>query len=60
MLVETNELYLRRKIENYYLPSQLIQAIIDSGEIPDTSTESQVGIGFLDIADYTYLSKFLS
>jgi len=57
---EENELYLRRKIENYYLPSQLIQAISEIGEIPDTSTESLVGIGFLDIADYTYLSKFLS
>lgn len=60
MLVETNELYLRRKIESYYLPNQLIQAITEIGEIPKTSTESLVGIGFLDIADYTYLSKFLS
>jgi len=58
--VDDNELFLRRKIESYYLPSQLIQAITDIGEIPETSTESLVGIGFLDIADYTYLSKFLS
>jgi len=58
--LEENELHLRRKIESYYLPSQLIQAITEIGEIPETSTESLVGIGFLDIADYTYLSKFLS
>jgi adenylate cyclase len=55
-----SELQLRRKIENYYIPTQLINAITDIGEIPKTSTEALIGIAFLDIADYTYLSKFLS
>lgn len=51
---------LRRQIEEYYLPKQLINAILENGEIPESSTEAQIGIGFIDIADYTYLSKFLS
>lgn len=55
-----DELQLRRKIESYYIPSQLINAITEIGEIPETSTEALIGIAFLDIADYTYLSKFLS
>lgn len=56
--VRENE--LRRRIEEYYLPKQLIDAILENGEIPESSTEAQIGIGFIDIADYTYLSKFLS
>jgi adenylate cyclase len=51
---------LRRSIESYYLPSQLIKAISEIGSIPKTSTDALIGIAFLDIADYTYLSKFLS
>lgn len=54
------EAELRRQIEEYYLPKQLINAILENGEIPQSSTEAQIGIGFIDIADYTYLSKFLS
>ena len=54
------EAELRRQIEEYYLPKQLINAILENGEIPESSTEAQIGIGFIDIADYTYLSKFLS
>ena len=60
MLTDKDELKLRRSVESYYLPSQLIQAISEIGAIPETSTDSLVGIAFLDIADYTYLSKFLS
>jgi adenylate cyclase len=51
---------LRRAIEDFYLPKNLVQAIYDIGKIPGHSTETNVGIGFIDIADYTYLSKFLS
>lgn len=60
MLTSDDELKLRRNIESYYLPSQLINAISEIGMIPETSTDSLIGIAFLDIADYTYLSKFLS
>ncbi len=55
-----DEVELRRKIEEYYLPKQLINAIIEIGSIPETSIETEVGIGFIDIANYTYLSRFLS
>ena len=51
---------LRKEIQDYYLPKQLIEAIIEKGEIPKHSMESQIGIGFIDIADYSFLSKFLS
>ena len=51
---------LRQDIERFYLPQQLVNAITEIGAIPDDSEEAIVGIGFLDIADYTFLSKFLS
>jgi class 3 adenylate cyclase len=56
----SREIIFRKQIEEYYLPKQLIDAIIETGEIPKSSVETNVGIGFIDIADYTYLSKFLS
>jgi adenylate cyclase len=51
---------LRNEIVQYYLPKQLVNAIMEIGGIPPDSIETQIGIAFLDIADYTYLSKFLS
>ncbi len=57
---ELRENALRKEIEDYYLPKQLVDAILDSGGIPRSSLETPMGIGFIDIADYTYLSKFLS
>ncbi|MBF9016243.1 MULTISPECIES: adenylate/guanylate cyclase domain-containing protein [unclassified Oceanispirochaeta] len=51
---------LRQDIERFYLPRQLVNAITEIGAIPNNSEEAIVGIGFLDIADYTFLSKFLS
>ncbi|TVR89205.1 MAG: adenylate/guanylate cyclase domain-containing protein [Spirochaetaceae bacterium] len=51
---------LRRQIEEYYLPKQLVSAILEMGEIPRHSELSTIGVAFMDIADYTYLSKFLS
>lgn len=51
---------LRQDIERFYLPRQLVNAITEIGAIPNDSEEALVGIGFLDIADYTFLSKFLS
>lgn len=58
--LENGELELRKQIEDYYLPKQLVDAIIENGRIPETSSEMTVGIGFIDVADYTFLSKFLS
>jgi len=57
---EKNILVLQKEIEEFYLPKQLIDAISDIGAIPKRSEERIVGIGFLDIADYSYLAKFLS
>lgn len=51
---------LRTEIQNYYLPTQLVDAIVEMGGIPRTSEVTVVGVGFLDIADYTYLSQFLT
>ncbi len=51
---------IRQDIERYYLPKHLIDAITEFGAIPEESEEALVGIGFLDVADYTFLSKFLS
>ena len=56
----SEEILLRKTIEEYYLPKQLIDAILELGEIPRKSVETHIGIGFIDIADYTFLSKFLS
>ncbi len=56
----SKEIFFRKQIEEFYLPKQLVDAIMENGEIPDKSEESFIGVGFLDIADYTYLSKFLT
>lgn len=56
----SEEIVFRKKIEEYYLPKQLVDAILELGEIPKTSVETTLGIAFIDIADYTFLSKFLS
>lgn len=56
----SDEVEVRKQIEDYYLPKQLVDAIMEYGGIQLDSVETVVGIGFLDIADYTYLSKFLS
>ena len=50
----------RQEIEDYYLLKQLVDAIYELGEIPRYSLVTNIGIGFIDIADYTYISKFLS
>jgi len=49
-----------QSIEEFYLPRHLVKAIYEIGHIPDDSREAKVGVGFIDIADYTHLSKFLS
>jgi class 3 adenylate cyclase len=54
------EAELIESIEEFYLPRHLVKAIFDIGHIPSNSQESKVGVGFIDIADYTHLSKYLS
>ena len=54
------ELRLSREIEEFYLPRQLVKAIVEAGGIYTKSNETQIAIGFLDIARYTFLSQFLS
>ena len=51
---------LRRQIEEFYLPRQLIDVILELGEIPANSEETEIGVGFIDVVDYTFLSKFLT
>ena len=50
----------RKEIVDFYIPRQLVDAIIANGGIPKDSIETQIGVGFIDVADYTFLSKFLS
>jgi adenylate cyclase len=54
------EISIRKQIEDYYLPKQLVEAIVENGAIPTESEQCVVGIGFIDIADYSFLSKFLT
>jgi class 3 adenylate cyclase len=56
----SREIQFRKRIEEYYLPKQLVDAILETGRIPEGTQEHLVGVGFIDIADYTFLSKFLS
>ncbi len=50
----------RKEIIDFYIPRQLVDAIIANGGIPKDSIETQIGVGFIDVADYTFLAKFLS
>jgi len=49
-----------KHIEEFYKPKQLIEGILKLGEIPDNLIENTIGVGFIDIADYSFISKFLS
>ncbi len=51
---------LREQIEDFYLPRELVQAIYRFGRIPEETTESVMGVGFLDIVQYSYISDFLT
>ena len=51
---------LKETIKNYYTSKQLVDSLIKIGDVPKNTVEAFVGIGFADIADYTFLSKFLS
>ncbi len=56
----SREIKFRREIEEYYLPKQLVNAIMELGHIPEKSVETNIGIAFIDLVDYSYISKFLS
>ncbi len=56
----SREIKFRREIEEYYLPKQLVNAIMELGHIPEKSIETNIGIAFIDLVDYSYISKFLS
>jgi class 3 adenylate cyclase len=58
--VDHTERLLLREILDFYVPRALVKSIIAKGGIPRDSQESLIGVGFIDIADYSYLSKFLS
>ncbi len=58
--IDQQEYRLRRQIEEFYLPRQLVDSILEIGGIPRTSVVSTMGVAFMDIADYTFISKFLS
>ncbi|HOV39598.1 MAG TPA: adenylate/guanylate cyclase domain-containing protein [Spirochaetales bacterium] len=60
LLKNMQEEQFRREIIDFYIPRQLIDAIIANGGIPRDSIETQIGVGFIDVADYTFLAKFLS
>lgn len=59
-LKKTGKESFQKKVESYYIHQQLADALLIKGEIPMNPIESNVGIGFLDIANYSYLSKWLS
>lgn len=51
---------LLNEIMSYYIPEQLRNAIIARGSIPDVSQDQYIGVGFLDIVQYEYLSNFIT
>lgn len=57
---QQSKLAFRKEIEEFYSPKQLVDSIYRLGEIPKYSIITNIGVGFIDIADYTYISKFLS
>lgn len=55
-----NDPDLVSRIERFYIPENLVRSITRLGHIPASSQETSVGVAFLDIANYTNLSRFLS
>ncbi len=48
------------EIAKFYVPKPLVVAWQALGGLPQHSQEAYVGMGFIDLADYTFISKFLS
>ena len=55
-----NEEELRKQIADIFVNKQLEDALLEYGAIPQGSAETIVGVGFLDIVDYSYISSWLS
>lgn len=51
---------LKEEIAAFYLNEHLLEALIKHGSIPKTPMESVIGVGFVDIVDYSYLASWLS
>ncbi|HPD81230.1 MAG TPA: adenylate/guanylate cyclase domain-containing protein [Spirochaetia bacterium] len=51
---------LKKQIADIFINKQLESALLEYGSIPQGSAETIVGVGFLDIVDYSYISSWLS
>jgi adenylate cyclase len=51
---------LKNRIACYYVNEQLEEALLRYGRIPGDTEVATLGVGFLDIVDYSYLSSWLS
>jgi class 3 adenylate cyclase len=51
---------LKEQIAAFYLNEHLLEALLKHGSIPQTPAESVIGVGFVDIVDYSYLASWLS
>lgn len=51
---------LQTRVAGYYLNKQLEQALFLHGEIPSEPEIRTIGIGFVDIVEYSYIASWLS
>jgi adenylate cyclase len=51
---------LRREIADYYVSDQIVEAFSRHGEIPQDSHDEILGIGFIDIVNYSRFTQQLS
>ena len=51
---------LQYRIADYYLNKQLEKALMLNGDIPSAPEIKTIGIGFVDIVDYSYIASWLS
>lgn len=51
---------LKSRIASIFINRQLESFLLKHGTIPETPVESTIGVGFVDIVDYSYLSSWLS
>lgn len=59
-VVPTESDQLKTKIASFYINKQLENSILDHGTIPEHPVETTIGVGFIDIVDYSYISSWLS
>ncbi len=51
---------LKTRIAGFYINKQLEDSILQHGLIPEHPSETTIGVGFIDIVDYSYISSWLS